>query len=96
MNTTQTPPKVAAKLITQKKPGTKKVYWKVLKAAVDPSRPLLAQIVITKRCNLSCGYCFEYDKVSKPIDFEVLKRRIDEFKRLLLPAIIQSEIFRRK
>lgn len=67
---------------TQQKPRLSKVYWNVLKAAVDPSRPLLTQIVITKRCNLSCGYCFEYDKVSKPIDFEVLKARIDELKRL--------------
>ncbi len=52
------------------------------KAAIDPYRPLLAAIVITQRCNLSCGYCFEYDKVSKPIALDILKSRIDDLKRL--------------
>jgi MoaA/NifB/PqqE/SkfB family radical SAM enzyme len=33
--------------------------------------------VITRRCNLSCGYCFEYDKVSKPVPLDTLKERID-------------------
>ncbi len=23
--------------------------------------PLLAQVVVTRRCNLACGYCNEYD-----------------------------------
>lgn len=59
-----------------------KLFRKIAAAGLDTSRPLLAQIVITKRCNLSCGYCFEYDKVSKPVDLEILKRRMDEFKRL--------------
>ena len=53
-----------------------------MKASADPTRPLLAQIVITQRCNLSCGYCFEYDKVSKPVDLDILKGRIHELKRL--------------
>ena len=59
-----------------------KAYKDVVRAAFDPSRPLLAQVVITRRCNLSCGYCFEYDKVSKPVDTAILKKRIDELKRL--------------
>ncbi len=59
-----------------------KVFWKVLKAGVDKNRPLLAQIVITRRCNLSCGYCYEYDKVSKPVPLDELKSRIDDLKRL--------------
>jgi MoaA/NifB/PqqE/SkfB family radical SAM enzyme len=58
------------------------VYWKLLQNAMDPGRPLLAQIVVTRRCNLSCGYCYEYDKVSKPVPFEVLTSRIDDLKRL--------------
>lgn len=57
-------------------------YKKVALAALDPTRPLLAQIVITQRCNLSCGYCYEYDKVSKPVPLEILKKRMDELKRL--------------
>lgn len=59
-----------------------KVYWDLLNAALDPGRPVLAQMVVTRRCNLSCGYCYEYDKVSKPVPLEILKSRIDEFKRL--------------
>lgn len=68
--------------MTQKINSKTKVLWNVLKAAADPSRPLLAQIVITQRCNLSCGYCFEYDKTSKPIALAILKARIDELHRL--------------
>ena len=59
-----------------------KVLWLLAKAAMDKDRPVLAQIVVTRRCNLSCGYCYEYDKVSKPIPLEILKERIDALKRL--------------
>lgn len=59
-----------------------RVLWNLTKAAMDPKRPVLAQIVVTRRCNLSCGYCYEYDKVSKPVPLDVLKSRMDEFKRL--------------
>ena len=43
----------------------------------SPRRPLLAQFVVTRRCNLACGYCHEYDAVSPPVDAELLMRRID-------------------
>jgi MoaA/NifB/PqqE/SkfB family radical SAM enzyme len=43
----------------------------------SPRRPLLVQLVVTRRCNLSCGYCSEYDAVSPPVDTELLERRID-------------------
>ncbi|MFZ4796112.1 MAG: radical SAM protein [Bacteroidia bacterium] len=69
-------------LIESKKVSLFKVYWDILNAAFDPSRPLLAQIVITKRCNLSCGYCFEFDNFSSPVPLADLKKRIDELKRL--------------
>lgn len=48
----------------------------------SPRRPLLVQLVVTRRCNLSCGYCTEYDDVSSPVDVEVLERRIDHIARL--------------
>lgn len=67
---------------TTRKPSKKKALKKVALAALDTGRPLLAQIVITDKCNLSCGYCFEYDKRAKPVNTEVLKSRIDELKRL--------------
>jgi len=44
--------------------------------------PIEAQLIVTRRCNLSCGYCTEYDKVSEPIPLEVLKERIDALHRL--------------
>ncbi len=37
----------------------------------------MCQLGVTRRCNLSCGYCTEYDTVSPPIPAPVLKRRID-------------------
>ena len=44
--------------------------------------PLLAQMVITRRCNLSCGYCNEYDDVSDPVPKDVLKKQIDKLAEL--------------
>ncbi|HSP55805.1 MAG TPA: radical SAM protein [Dehalococcoidia bacterium] len=44
--------------------------------------PLDAQLIVTRRCNLSCGYCNEYDNVSEPVPVEDLKRRIDALHRL--------------
>jgi MoaA/NifB/PqqE/SkfB family radical SAM enzyme len=48
----------------------------------SPRRPLLVQLVVTRRCNLSCGYCSEYDEVSSPVATELLERRIDHVARL--------------
>lgn len=44
--------------------------------------PLEAQLIITRRCNLSCGYCSEYDHRSPPVPFDVLTERIDAIHRL--------------
>jgi len=44
--------------------------------------PLEAQLIVTRRCNLSCGYCTEYDNYSPPIPLETLKERIDALHRL--------------
>jgi MoaA/NifB/PqqE/SkfB family radical SAM enzyme len=43
----------------------------------EPTAPVLVQMVVTRRCNLSCGYCNEYDDVSDPIPFERLQKQID-------------------
>jgi len=40
-------------------------------------RPLLVQLVVTRRCNLACGYCHEYDDKSPPVDVDLLEKRID-------------------
>jgi MoaA/NifB/PqqE/SkfB family radical SAM enzyme len=41
------------------------------------SHPILAHIIPVRRCNLSCGYCNEYDKVSTPVPTPEMLRRID-------------------
>jgi MoaA/NifB/PqqE/SkfB family radical SAM enzyme len=44
--------------------------------------PRLAQLVVTRRCNLSCGYCNEYDQVSAPVPTELIKARVDKLAEL--------------
>jgi MoaA/NifB/PqqE/SkfB family radical SAM enzyme len=44
--------------------------------------PFLAQVVIIRRCNLSCGYCSEYDKISHPIPVEILEKRLRKLRSL--------------
>lgn len=44
--------------------------------------PVEVQLVVTRRCNLSCGYCSEYDHHSKEVPYEVLAQRIDAIHRL--------------
>jgi MoaA/NifB/PqqE/SkfB family radical SAM enzyme len=44
---------------------------------VHTAHPLLVQIIPIRRCNIDCGYCNEYDKVSPPVPTPVLKSRID-------------------
>jgi MoaA/NifB/PqqE/SkfB family radical SAM enzyme len=48
----------------------------------DTSHPLLVHIVPIRRCNIDCGYCNEYDKVSKPVPTETMLERIDHLARL--------------
>jgi len=40
-------------------------------------RPVLAHIIPTRRCNLSCGYCNEFNSFSKPVPIDEMLRRID-------------------
>jgi MoaA/NifB/PqqE/SkfB family radical SAM enzyme len=47
------------------------------KALASTRHVVMAQIVPTRFCNLSCAYCNEYDKVSKPVPLEEMIRRID-------------------
>ncbi len=51
-------------------------------ALLDVERPFLAQLVVTRRCNLACGYCNEYDDFSKPVPTDVVKARIDHLAKL--------------
>lgn len=40
--------------------------------------PRLAQLVITRRCNIDCGYCNECDKSSPPVPTATVKRWVDK------------------
>jgi MoaA/NifB/PqqE/SkfB family radical SAM enzyme len=48
-----------------------------LKGLASTRHPLLVHIIPTRRCNLSCTYCNEYDDFSKPVPTEEMFRRID-------------------
>jgi MoaA/NifB/PqqE/SkfB family radical SAM enzyme len=51
-------------------------------ALFQPHRPLMVNLVVTRRCNLSCGYCHEYDHSSPPVPLAALRERIDHLARL--------------
>lgn len=71
-----------------------KVYWGlprlVGRALVSADRPLLAHLVVTRRCNLSCGYCNEFDHVSSPVPFADLAERISDLARLKTTTVACS------
>src|SRR5262245_44224959 len=49
----------------------------VIKGLASTRHPILAHVIPMRRCNLSCGYCNEYDKVSDPVPLDVMKGRLD-------------------
>ena len=49
--------------------------------------PFHVQLVVIRRCNLSCAYCNEFDDHSDPVPAEVLERRIDRIAELGTLAI---------
>lgn len=55
---------------------------RTLRAYRDPYTPVLAHLVVTRRCNLACGYCNEYDDFSPPVPLEDLKARLDKLAEL--------------
>src|SRR5918997_3001484 len=60
------------------------IKWKlrqasfITRALVSKNHPVLAHVIPMRRCNLACGYCNEYDKVSDPVPLEEMNRRIDK------------------
>lgn len=58
-----------------------KLRWReiqmIARGLTSTSHVLLAHIIPTRRCNLACGYCNEYDDFSPPVPTEEMLRRID-------------------
>ena len=52
--------------------------------------PVLAHIIPTRRCNLSCTYCNEFDDFSPPVPIETMKRRLDLLAGLKTAAVSLS------
>lgn len=49
----------------------------IAKGLRSTDHPVLAHIIPTRRCNLSCTYCNEFDDFSKPVPVDVMRHRID-------------------
>ncbi len=54
----------------------------LIRAFRFPYRPVAAHLIPTRRCNLSCAYCNEYDDHSAPVATSDLLRRIDRLAEL--------------
>lgn len=49
----------------------------IVKALVSTKHPFLVHIIPTRRCNLACTYCNEFDDFSAPVPVEEMKKRLD-------------------
>jgi MoaA/NifB/PqqE/SkfB family radical SAM enzyme len=54
----------------------------VARAIQSKRHPILAHIIPMRRCNLSCAYCNEYDKVSDPVPTPEMLHRVELLARL--------------
>ena len=54
----------------------------VSRALLFTDHPVMAQIIPMRFCNLSCAYCNEYDKISKPVPIDEMNHRIGHLGRL--------------
>src|ERR1700733_14108283 len=62
----------------------------VVKGVVSTKHPLLVHIIPTRRCNLACTYCNEFDDFSKPVDTAEMLRRIDRLGKLKASVVTIS------
>ena len=65
--------------------------WRMIaKGVISRDHPVMAHIIPTRRCNLSCTYCNEYDDYSKPVPVEMMLSRIDRLAELGTTVITLS------
>jgi MoaA/NifB/PqqE/SkfB family radical SAM enzyme len=53
-----------------------------VRGLIDTDHPLLVHIIPIRRCNIDCGYCNEFDKVSTPVPTADMIARIDKLAEL--------------
>ncbi len=49
----------------------------IARGLLSTRHPILAHLIVTRRCNLSCAYCNEYDRTSRPVPLAQLLERVD-------------------
>jgi MoaA/NifB/PqqE/SkfB family radical SAM enzyme len=54
----------------------------LIRAMAHPYQPIAAHLIPVRRCNLSCGYCNEYDDHSAPVSTPDVLDRIDKLSAL--------------
>lgn len=54
----------------------------IARGLLSTRHPILAHLIVTRRCNLSCAYCNEYDRTSPPVPLENLLGRVDALRAL--------------
>lgn len=54
----------------------------VLRGLISTDHPVLAHLIATRRCNLACGYCNEFDGHSEPVPTAVLLERVNRLAEL--------------
>jgi MoaA/NifB/PqqE/SkfB family radical SAM enzyme len=52
-------------------------FGMIARGLISTGHPVLAHVIPMRRCNLSCGYCNEYDDSSKPVPVETMYQRLD-------------------
>lgn len=62
----------------------------ILRALGDTDHPVLAHLIPTRRCNIACAYCNEYDDFSRPVPIDVLHRRSDQLADLGVSCVTLS------
>jgi len=62
----------------------------VVRGLASSRHPLLAHMIPTRRCNLSCTYCNEYDSFSPPVPTQEMIRRVDRLADLGTAIITMS------
>lgn len=65
-------------------------FWFLAKGLISTSHPVLVHLIPTRRCNLSCTYCNEYDDFSPPVPTDVLCGRVDKLAELGTTAVTLS------